>query len=48
VPLCPLQTPNAARTRTRTAAVGNQRLTFGHSKQIYIYTYVSSSELFPR
>jgi hypothetical protein len=27
VPLCPPQTPNAARTRTRTAAVGSQRLT---------------------
>jgi hypothetical protein len=27
VPLCPPQTPHAARTRTRVAAVGNQRLT---------------------
>jgi hypothetical protein len=27
VPLCPPQTPHAARTRTRAAAVGNQRLT---------------------
>jgi hypothetical protein len=27
VPLCPLQTPHATRTRTRTAAVGSQRLT---------------------
>jgi hypothetical protein len=27
VPLCPLQTPHAARTRTRAAAVGSQRLT---------------------
>jgi hypothetical protein len=27
VPLCPPQTPYAARTRTRTAAVGSQRLT---------------------
>jgi hypothetical protein len=26
VPLCPPQTPNAARIRTRAAAVGNQRL----------------------
>jgi hypothetical protein len=26
VPLCPLQTPHAARTRTRAAAVGSQRL----------------------
>jgi hypothetical protein len=26
VPLCPPQTPHAARTRTRTAAVGSQRL----------------------
>jgi hypothetical protein len=26
-PLCPPQTPHAARTRTRAAAVGNQRLT---------------------
>jgi tetrahydromethanopterin S-methyltransferase subunit G len=27
VPLCPPQTPHAARTRTRSAAVGSQRLT---------------------
>jgi hypothetical protein len=27
VPLCPLQTPHAVRTRTRAAAVGSQRLT---------------------
>jgi hypothetical protein len=27
VPLCPAQTPYAARTRTRAAAVGSQRLT---------------------
>jgi hypothetical protein len=27
VPHCPPQTPHAARTRTRAAAVGNQRLT---------------------
>jgi hypothetical protein len=27
VPLCPPQTPHAARMRTRTAAVGSQRLT---------------------
>jgi hypothetical protein len=27
VPLCPPQTPRAARTRTRAAAVGSQRLT---------------------
>jgi hypothetical protein len=27
VPLCPPQTPHAARTRTRAAAVGIQRLT---------------------
>jgi hypothetical protein len=26
VPLCPPQTPHAARTRTRSAAVGSQRL----------------------
>jgi hypothetical protein len=26
-PLCPPQTPHATRTRTRTAAVGSQRLT---------------------
>jgi hypothetical protein len=26
-PLCPPQTPHAARTRTRAAAVGSQRLT---------------------
>jgi hypothetical protein len=27
VPLCPPQTPHAARTRNRAAAVGSQRLT---------------------
>jgi hypothetical protein len=27
MPLCPPETPHAARTRTRTAAVGSQRLT---------------------
>jgi hypothetical protein len=27
VPLCPPQTPHAARTRTRAAAMGSQRLT---------------------
>jgi hypothetical protein len=27
VPLCPLQTPNTARTRTRVAEVGSRRLT---------------------
>jgi hypothetical protein len=27
VPICPPQIPHAARTRTRTAAVGSQRLT---------------------
>jgi hypothetical protein len=27
VPICPPQTPNAARTRTRASAVGSQRLT---------------------
>jgi hypothetical protein len=27
VPLCPLQTPPAAQTRTRAAAVGSRRLT---------------------
>jgi hypothetical protein len=27
VPFCPPQTPHAARTRTRAAAVGRQRLT---------------------
>jgi hypothetical protein len=27
LPLCPPQTPHAARTRTRAAAVGSQRLT---------------------
>jgi hypothetical protein len=27
VPLCPSQIPHAARTRTRAAALGNQRLT---------------------
>jgi hypothetical protein len=28
VPLCPPQTPHAARTRTRAAAVGSQRLAY--------------------
>jgi hypothetical protein len=27
VPLCPPQTPHAARTRTRASAMGSQRLT---------------------
>jgi hypothetical protein len=27
MPLCPPQTPNAVRTRTRAVAMGNQRLT---------------------
>jgi hypothetical protein len=27
MPLCPPQTPHAARTRTRAAAVGSQRIT---------------------
>jgi hypothetical protein len=27
MPLCPLQNPHAARTRTRAAAVGSQRIT---------------------
>jgi hypothetical protein len=39
VPLCPPQTPHAARTRTRAAAVGSQRLTaelrHGHSPGSY-------------
>jgi hypothetical protein len=31
LPLCPPQTPHAARTRTRAAAVGSQRLTAGNA-----------------
>jgi hypothetical protein len=42
VPLCPPQIPQAARTRTRAAAVGSQRLTaelrHGHIRQIEIHT----------
>jgi hypothetical protein len=35
VPLCPPQTPHAARTRTRAAAVGSQRLTAWATTQPY-------------
>jgi hypothetical protein len=40
VPLCPPQTPHAARTRTRAAAVGSQRLTaeLRHGLSRYVNT----------
>jgi hypothetical protein len=51
VPLCPPQTPHAAHTRTRAAAVGNQRLTAElwhgpetHKKLIILYEYVNSTK----
>jgi hypothetical protein len=37
VPLCPPQTPHAARTRTRAAAVGSQRLTAWATARPYIF-----------
>jgi hypothetical protein len=37
VPLCPRQTPHAARKRTRAAAVGSQRLTALATVQPKIY-----------
>jgi hypothetical protein len=38
VPLCPLQTPHAARTRTRAAAMGSQRLTaWATARPIYLF-----------
>jgi hypothetical protein len=39
-PLCPPQTPNAARTRTRAAAVGSQRLTaeLRHGRSPIVYS----------
>jgi hypothetical protein len=36
VPLCPPQTPHAARTRTRVAAVGSQRLTAEQSTALFL------------
>jgi hypothetical protein len=54
VPLCPPQTPHAARTRTRAAALGSQRLTaelrHGHADHLlssfagvkYTWSYTSS------
>jgi hypothetical protein len=47
VPLCPPQTPHAARTRTRAAAVGSQRLTaelrHGPVFRLYIYLQFEQS-----
>jgi hypothetical protein len=47
VPLCPPQTPHAARTRTRAVAVGSQRLTaelrHGHLSKITTITSIVSS-----
>jgi hypothetical protein len=42
VPLCPPQTPHAARTRTRAAAVGSQRLTASATaRPIKFYKFVT-------
>jgi hypothetical protein len=43
VPICPPQTPLAARTRTRAAAVGNQRLT-AELRHDQVHVAVSSPE----
>jgi hypothetical protein len=54
MPLCPPQTPHAARTRTRAAAVGSQRLTaeLRHGPLLlYIYIYLtplSHEKFFPK
>jgi hypothetical protein len=37
VPLCPPQTPHAARTRTRAAAVGSQGLTAELRHGLYVW-----------
>jgi hypothetical protein len=39
VPLCPPQTPHAARTRTRAATVGSQRLTAWATVRPHLLTY---------
>jgi hypothetical protein len=39
MPICPPQTPHAARTRTRAAAVGNQRLTPSATARPYFTLY---------
>jgi hypothetical protein len=47
VPLCPPQNPHAARTRTRAAAVGSQRLTaeLRHGQLLtYLLTELSPSK----
>jgi hypothetical protein len=41
VPLCPLQNPHAARTRTRAAAVGSQRLTASATARPHIVVSMS-------
>jgi hypothetical protein len=43
VPLCPPQTPHAARTGTRAAAVGSQRLTAELRHGLPLYKYIESS-----
>jgi hypothetical protein len=55
VPLCPPQTPHAARTRTRAAAVGSQRLTaeLRHGLVlvfilVFVFPLVVLSVLYPR
>jgi hypothetical protein len=42
VPLCPPQTPHAAQTRTRAAAVGSQRLTTSATARPIAYFYPTS------
>jgi hypothetical protein len=37
VPLCPPQTPHAARTRARAAAVGSQRLSYSTAEELRIF-----------
>jgi hypothetical protein len=43
VPLCPPQTPHAAHTRTRAAAVGSQRLTAELRHGLFTSLTVSST-----
>jgi hypothetical protein len=47
VPLCPPQTPHAARTRTQTAAVGSQRLTAELRHGLYLSGLPQGSILGP-
>jgi hypothetical protein len=49
VPLCPPQTPHAARTRTRAAAMGSQRLTaeLRHGLQVSHLVSLLDTNLLP-